>query len=450
MSLALPALMNGQRNAFAAALFCVALAGGIFCFPASYLLHTNVIIGLVLFPFALMVTGGCRNNLAYLLFVAFFSAFALMYNVRVAYFFALGFFILWSVEYLFGRCNPLVVFLLAIMSPVFTQVTTILGFPLRLQLSEVSASVLRMASFDARAEGNMIVLDGSVFSVDEACMGLSMLAMSMLMAVFVLSYRMRMSGKEVGLIKVAMFFMIVFVLNMITNLFRILLLVLFRIPPENSMHDVIGLLCFVCYTILPVYLISVSIIKDGRQIATDYSPRGVLSRWQKGLLMSLAVGMLLTGVRVGTERMNVDTRHADVFYADGKVERIDGGVTKITNEELLMYVKPIPEFFTSEHTPLMCWKGSGYVFSGVKEIAVDGSKVYTGKLVKGNDELFTAWWYSNGKVQTISQLEWRTRMLKREDRFCLVNLTAKDEATLMRIVVAVLSENRLLRVSDNP
>lgn len=99
----------------------------------------------------------------------------------------------------------------------------------------------------------------------------------------------------------------------------------------------------------------------------------------------------------------------------------------------------------------MCWKGSGYALSGVKEVAVNGKIIYAGKLSKQTDELFTAWWYSNGKVQTINQFDWRTRMLKGEDKFCLVNMTAKDEKTLLSSIASVFEDNSLsIRYPSQP
>jgi hypothetical protein len=107
-------------------------------------------------------------------------------------------------------------------------------------------------------------------------------------------------------------------------------------------------------------------------------------------------------------------------------------------------VKTIPEFFTGEHTPLMCWKGSGYEFSGVTTMAVAGVRVYKGILVKDDSTLYTAWWYSNGPVKTVSQFDWRMRMLKGESKFCLVNVTARDEQTLMESLRSMFTTNPII------
>ena len=36
------------------------------------------------------------------------------------------------------------------------------------------------------------------------------------------------------------------------------------------------------------------------------------------------------------------------------------GIIKYENSEILVYLKPIPGFYAAEHSPLICWQGSGY------------------------------------------------------------------------------------------
>lgn len=151
--------------------------------------------------------------------------------------------------------------------------------------------------------------------------------------------------------------------------------------------------------------------------------------------------ILFAGITLEMNRHSSRTAHADIHFSKGKPERLKDGVTKISTDDLLIYVKTIPEFFTGEHTPLMCWKGSGYEFSGVATTTVEGITLYKATLVNGGKSLHTAWWYSNGQVETISQLDWRMRMLKGEPRFCLINVTAEDEQTLVTSIRSMLTTN---------
>ncbi|MFN8889141.1 MAG: hypothetical protein ACK5WF_16900, partial [Cyclobacteriaceae bacterium] len=57
--------------------------------------------------------------------------------------------------------------------------------------------------------------------------------------------------------------------------------------------------------------------------------------------------------------------------------------------------------------------------------------------------LYTAWWYFNGANATIDQFTWRTDMLKGANRYCLINITSKDESTLNEYLKEILENNKL-------
>ncbi|MEJ1237258.1 exosortase N [Chryseolinea sp. T2] len=431
-----------RRNETFAVLFILtALSGGVFCFPASYVLHTNVIVGLLLLPFVTFIAANeRRNNFWLLIGAAVFCAIALCYNMRLAYFFTLSFIILWVIEYCIGRSNALATFLLVFMSPVFDQAATILGFPIRLKLSAMAGSILRMLGIDAIVEGNSIILDKIAFTVDDACMGLNMLALSMLIGTFLLSYQYRSVGKTLKPLQLVIYFAAALILNLVTNLCRIVVLVVLGVPPEAASHEIIGLMCFVCYTVIPLYFISGWIVKRGQQILRSEVDHIALSTTQK--IFSVIVVLLVAsiGVIIASRRANIDHRNTINSAAPGTQMSRAMDVKKIFTNNLLVYVKPIPEWFTSEHTPLYCWKGSGYVINKIREVDIAGRRIYIGRLVKSDHVLFTAWWYSNGKTQTISQFTWRSEMLTGAAEYYLINVTASSEQTLIRDVEQMLLE----------
>ncbi|MEI9917460.1 MAG: exosortase N [Bacteroidota bacterium] len=405
----------------------IGLIGAVIAFPLGYFANSNVIMGLALFPFALFIQGSRRNNFVYAGVAVFFSVIASIYGVYIFYFFAIAFYLLWLVEFFIGRLNILILFLIALMSPVFIQVVTILGFPIRLMLSEHAGSLLNLVGTNVRVEGNMMILNDMVFSVDEACMGLNMLATSMLMGVSVLVYRYRLSGKFLRFYPTLVFFGSVFILNMFTNLLRIMILVYFRVPPSDPMHEVIGLLGLVFYVVIPLYFFSGWFVnKYGKTVdVKDHEPV------RKNIFVFvLPVIIVVTG-----------------FFFDRDKRAVTEPITKISTDRSLIYIKAIPEFFTGEHTPMMCWEGSGYKFSGITMTAINNVTIYKGTLVKDDNELQTAWWYSNGEINTISQLDWRMRTLRGEDKFSLVNVTANDEQTLMKEVEELLRKPFVKNIS---
>lgn len=420
------------------------IVGGIAAFPLSYVSNTNVWIGLCLLPFACLITGETRKNYIYLFLSLTMGGLSLLYGLKLFYFFALAFYGLWLVELLIGRCHPLLLVLVVCMSPAFLQISGILGFPIRLQLSAWTGWLLQAVGVDIQVAGNVMVLEGATFSVDDACMGLNMLAISLLMGVFILGHRFRVEQKQLPFGYIVLFFTTVFVLNIIANLFRIVVLVMFRIGPQQDLHGGTGLACLLVYVVVPVYFLAVFLV---RRLGQGLKPVPVAMPVSPGveLLQYLfAATMLITGVTLGQQLKAPAPSYATVTYQKLPTENLPIGVTRIATDEFLLYVKPIPEFFVAEHSPLFCWRGSGYTFSTMQEQVVAGRTIYRGELVKGNEVLHTVWWYSNGKVETISQFDWRMRMLRGENKFCLINITAQDEAALLRRVEEVFHNNNLL------
>ena len=440
-------MKRSNEGTLFAILILVGLVGGVLAFPLDYFRNSNVWIGLCMFPFTLFIEGRKRVNFVYAGLAVMFATLASIYGVRIFYFFSIAFYFLWLIEFFLGALNVLVLFLVLLASPFFIQVVTILGFPLRLMLSEYAGFILNLIGKNVRVEGNMMILNNLMFSVDEACMGLNMLAISMLMAVSVLIYRYRLYGRLLGLGSSVAFFGLALALNVTMNLIRIMALVYFEIPPDDLMHEIVGILCLLCYVVIPLYFFGAWFIqkfgesKDECISHESISPTNIL-------LFILPFVVLTVGSRLEKSKIASTIEHADLQFTGGAAEQLSDGITKISTEKLLIYVKSIPDFFTGEHTPLMCWKGSGYEFSGITTITVAGVSMYKGTLVRDENTLFTAWWYSNGEVNTISQLDWRLRMLCGEEKFCLVNVTAKSEQTLNDALASIF-KNDLLVISPH-
>ncbi len=425
-------------------LLIIAATGGAFAFTGTFLSGMNVLLGFCLLPFTIFFQEKQRINYFYLGLMMLFAILAFVYSVRMFYFFMLAFYFLLTLERFVGKVNPLILFLLAFMSPFFQQVSVILGFPIRLQLSQWAGSMLAIAGWNVQVEGNTMLMNGSAFEVDEACMGLSMLATSLLMGVAAIAHQYRISGLRLNLIQLISFFSFVVLLNVISNIFRIMLLVIFRVPPEDPMHEVIGIACLLLYVMVPLYFISVWAIRKFGKPFQGLEQTRPAKKFAKSLFITMAILVMVIGIRLDVERkLPPAISHATVELPNVQIVKMDAGITKLFNRQILVYVKPIPEFFTSEHTPLLCWKGSGYQFQRVKKTKVAGNEVYIGQLVKGQDKMFTAWWYSNGKIVTIDQWNWRIRMFKGEEKFSVINVTAKDPQTLMNNIEMIFERHWL-------
>jgi hypothetical protein len=83
---------------------------------------------------------------------------------------------------------------------------------------------------------------------------------------------------------------------------------------------------------------------------------------------------------------------------------------------------------------MICWQGSGYVFSKIKKELIDGRQVYWGVLTKANDKIYAAWWFDNGSIKSVNEFEWRWAAAKGAKLFYLVNVNAASEAALLEAV----------------
>ena len=116
------------------------------------------------------------------------------------------------------------------------------------------------------------------------------------------------------------------------------------------------------------------------------------------------------------------------------------GVLKYTNEKLLIYLKPATSFYSADHSPLICWKGSGYNFDNEKIILIENQDVYYSVLsTEKGDKLYTIWWYDNVKSQTISQLKWRFDMMLGAEAYRLINVTCSTKEAAIKEAKKLLS-----------
>lgn len=423
----------------------LAIAGGAIAFPPEFLAGSNVLIGFCLLPFVLIISGKQRMNYIYLVAVILLSIVAYSYAVRTFYFLALFLFILFLLELQWGQLDQLVLFLLLFMSPFIQQIMVILGFPIRLQLSAWAGYLLELAGMNIQVEGNVMILNGAAFSVDQACIGLNMLATSLLMGVFLLAHQYRTRKLSLSFLHLIAFFVIVFILNAGSNLLRIIVLVLFRIGPDHVLHQWIGIICMLIYIVMPLYFTGKWMVgRFGKPLKRDEADAPVkISPKGKITLTIISILIVITGIAIRQSRSTSTLPHI-LFHREGfDTTLLDGGVTKVYNENLLLYFKTIPEFFSAEHTPLFCWRGTGYTFGKVKKTTVQGHEIYTGHLQKTGGNLYTAWWYTNGTLHTVDQVTWRWHMLTGKPRFVLVNVTAGSEDVLLQELDTLLSRENL-------
>jgi exosortase N len=220
------------------------------------------------------------------------------------------------------------------------------------------------------------------------------------------------------------------------------------------MHEITGLACWAIYAILPsVWFVKTMVKGLGRfetvhQIAKFKNP--VLRYYQftqLGLVVLLSVFFGWQPVAT----LNPVAASGQWVPVDGyKYQSLPHGVSGFKNESSLIYVKSIMGFYSTDHNPSICWRGSGYAFKRVHNAKRGNALLYMANLEKEGATLYTAWWYESGNHRTNNQFEWRWKSLKENRDYRLVNITASSMQDLeqainnwMETKSAVTSNNRI-------
>src|SRR5438067_2098126 len=191
-----------------------------------FLWNADLLMGIALAPYIWRVKPR-EYSMRYFLPSVIFGVTALIFPVKTTLFVALLLAVLLFFENFKGKVSLVLLFLLLLVSPLFAYVSNAVSFPIRIWLSEAAVSILNTGGIVANASGNIIELNGAEFSVDQACAGLHMLSMSFIICLFVIAHCQRQTVKQLGFIKMVLALALTFLLNIVANLCRILLLVLF-------------------------------------------------------------------------------------------------------------------------------------------------------------------------------------------------------------------------------
>ncbi|HJT72564.1 MAG TPA: exosortase N, partial [Chitinophaga sp.] len=344
-------------------------------------------------------------------------------------------------ETFYGRISFLPLIVLCIMSPLFDAGMNIFSFPVRLQLSAAAGNLVALSGLPVSVQGNTILFNGNEFTVDPACMGLQMMVTSLLCGLILIGIYQKRAGKTLRILPVAGLLFCIVLLNILSNLLRIICLVWLNILPGTMAHDLVGVICLGVYVLAPMLpLIQLAVNRYGKKTVVHRKRYTLRSAGLSFLLNILLAGLMLTGAYISqTNDLNKKVLQQVATVPGYTQEVLPGYVIKLENDSLLVYIKHIPSGYYSEHHPMMCWKGSGYNFYKVQEtMLVNGKKIYTALLQQGNKQLYTAWWYDNGLVTTISQMEWRWDVLCGAHPYSLVNMTAATEQELKKGVTDAL------------
>jgi exosortase N len=328
-----------------------------------------------------------------------------------------------------GRINalPICVGLLAL--PVTGTILNLISFNIRLITTRFVSTLLKLVAREISFEGNIIYYNNQAFGVDDVCSGIVMLQIGLLMALFLISYIERKYRVQVSMIQLLALLSFATLSILISNVFRIIAIVLFRLEDESVWHEFIGVISLVLYFAMPFYFILekwASRFKSFQVI--DNNP----NKQSRVLVPSL---IILTSIMVVASFFFLQQKKEVVL----SLKVINGyqmwnfkyGVVQYSNANALIYVKPEVPFYAANHHPRLCWKGSGYAFTHEKMLNIEGHQIITAELKNQNKEiLYSAYWFQHGQDIVSGDLDWRWNSLKKGISYKMINITASSEVQL--------------------
>lgn len=398
----------------------------------------SLYVGITIIPYVCRIQAG-NLTLRFLIPALLFIVLAFFIPAKSTLFFSLVFTILLLFESFMGKISLNFFFVLALLSPLFKFFSDTLSFPLRLWLSNTVAETTTMAGISAQSAGNIITIDGYEFYIDQACAGLNMLSISLLISLFILSYHQKKSGRTLSFLSLLVMLTLTFLFNIVSNFFRIMMIVIFKIMPGTIMHDLVGICSLIVYVILPLIALSGPFVKRFGKIQQEekkYIQEKLRFLKQPFLQLVLLGCIIFLSVNSG-KKVPSDLSKDNITLKGYQKTNLENNVLKFENKEALIYFKPTP-FYAPEHNPMICWTGSGYEFQLIKKEIISGTEIYTGTLVKGKDKIYSSWWFDNGKIKTINQFQWRWNGVKENQGFYLVNVNTTKSEDLKRITAALL------------
>ena len=414
--------------------------------------NLSLLVFLAISPFIVTINNN-EKRIRYAWFSLVFIVLYFFFKMQLLFFLSFSFFILYLIESNLGKVNSLPIFIILLISPYSFFIFNVFGFPVRLLLTDAATSILSFIFDNVSSNGNNILINNQRFSVDPECMGLKMVGYGYAtVLLFIGSFEKRFNRKLrlhkiLGILTLSTFFII------LVNLFRIVMIVILQSKPETIMHELVGLLSFGVYFILPMYFISKWIIKKQSNFSNKkYQVRTIPNQKITILFTLILISSLayFNFNRTNYRNIEVDNKSSAIEIANYKKSITPNNVVKFENDKTLIYIKPSCHFFGPDHSPTICWKGSGYEFINIKAETLGAYQIYKAELKKDKEILHTAWWFDNGKEKTISQLDWRWNTAIGHEPYRLINITSTSKKELNSEIYSLLIKDLFNQTSISP
>lgn len=244
-----------------------------------------------------------------------------------------------------------------------------------------------------KIEGVNFYINGAKITIDTACMGLSMFKTGLLTGALLLTLEEKKQHKYFGILQIIFFCVIVIILNILSNYFRIISLILLNCTKENMLHHTVGLVCFIVYQVFPMlFLIRFFKPKNYENSSSENHSKTIY------LLLIYSI-IFITSLEMKNEKNDAILENLNPKYKVTTGKWVDNEVFKINTTDTLIYIK------TPSHKPLICWTGDGYKIIESEEIMVKNETIWYNVMEKNNIKYVSYWWYECGEKKYTSFVE---------------------------------------------
>lgn len=372
----------------------------------------------IVFSIALFLIGGRKTslNMNYPLLGFIFILEFISYRLytKSLHFLVLSLFVCF-IYYSFTRKFSFIAFICVVLfSSLFNTIFDYLTVEIKQNLCYGVYLTLKNFITIDRIEGVNFYINHAKITIDTACMGLSMFKTGLLFGAFLLTIEERKQQKYFKIPIIFLFCFVVVLLNIISNYFRIITLIMFNCTEENVLHHTIGLLCFVFYQIVPMLFLVRFFKPKIIAVENDKSERFNLEPIIIGMVIVFA-----TSLEIKREQDYKLLENINPAYNITKGVWVNKEVFKISTPEKLIYIK------TPSHNPLICWTGNGYKVIESKVITKNNEKICFVRMEKNNVQYYSYWWYECDHHKYSSLVEVLFIKLLNNKSIRLVNETSK-------------------------
>lgn len=351
----------------------------------------------ILFSVLLFFIGGRKThskvNYLLVVFILILEFISFRLKTKSLHFLSLMLLVCLVYYYFTKRFSFIALICILLFSTIFNKFFEHLTAEIKQILCENVYFVLKNFITIEKIEGVNFFINGAKISIDSACMGLSMFKTGLLTGAILLTLEERKQQHYFSVLQIVAFCGIIVLLNIISNYFRIITLILLNCTEKNVLHHTVGLICFILYQVVPMLLI-IRYFKPKNVEVNVHSQQNKLFP----ILLSIAI-MVITSIEMKDEIDINLLNNLHPKYDLKKGEWVGKEVFKIETSKNLIYIK------TPTHKPLICWTGDGYKITESKEIFFGNEKIWFNKMEKNNIEYRSIWWYECGGKKYTSFIE---------------------------------------------